>query len=182
MSGRERRHGATRGREVVGDHGTMVEAELLPRRESAPADSLRNTADPMRATAEREAALLLDALTAKEHELRRLKAELDAYDAIKSAPVPYPVTTTAIDPAMQADAYRELLSRTESAHVRFEHLRISIENLASRMDVSFAKVVDLLETGRAAHRSGFVDRYGRAVFAAMLALVVVLSLHFFSRL
>lgn len=174
MSGRERRHSATRGREVAGDYGTMVEAEHFPRRESAPHD-------PMRVTAEREAALLLEALTAKEQELRHLKAELDAYDAVKSAPVPYPVTAPSIDPAMQTEVYRELLSRTEAAHVRFEHLRVSIENLASRMDVSFAKVVELLESGRVGHRTGFVDRYGRVVFAAMLAVVVVLSLHFFSR-
>lgn len=174
MSGRERRHGATRGREVAGDYGTMVETEHAPRRESVPHD-------PMRVTAEREAALLLEALTTKEHELRRLKAELDAYDAMKSAPVPYPVTATSVDPAIQAEVYRELLSRTEAAHVRFEHLRISIENLASRMDVSFAKVVEHLESGRAGHRPGFVDRYGRVVFAVMFSVIVVFVLHFFSK-
>ena len=179
---------ASKGLESTGGPGLEVELErhhdassARPQPQdaavgAAPLASVAGTsADAVAAKDERRrigAENLLELLGEKERELQAIGNELDRFQA--RLRVHEAAGSTSDDSAVRMDVYRELLARTEAVHLRFEHLRILVENLDKKIEAGFGEMLAYFreerELGKVAAAQGFGALLRRSLPAVLLVL------------
>jgi hypothetical protein len=174
MSRIERRRTAARARPSdVAEARTIADGAHAPE-----VFGLAAQAAEVDAKIQRDTERFMGLLDAKERELRDLKLELVAY-AAQHAEAPAPPRAPLDRYELDVDA--ELLRRTEAAHARFEHLRVSVENLDKKLDAGFRELFGLLHAQDEARRRGilvrgenYLRRNGRAALVIGSAVLLVL--------